>query len=209
THNFSPTLTNEFVYGAGRGGVTIAPADDKATRSATGVSTPMLYPDANITGVTAVNTSVFGPFDQRFVINNFIDNLTKVSGQHTFKFGVYYQRASNKSNSQTNVEANIDFSASATNPLNSGYPFANALLGVYSSYTQASAKPVASYYYYDLSGYAQDTWKVNPRLTLDLGFRLSHYEPYYNSIGDGAYFDPSLYNPANAPRLYRPVCVAL
>jgi Carboxypeptidase regulatory-like domain/TonB-dependent Receptor Plug Domain len=222
SHIFSPTLTNEFVYGAGRGGVTIAPADDKATRAATGVNTPMLFPDANtgslipslafggIASVPAVvNTSVFGPFDQRFVINNFIDNLTKVSGKHTFKFGLYYQRASNQSNSQTNVEANIDFANSATNPLNTGYPFANALLGVYTGYTQASSKPVASYYYYDLSGYAQDTWKVVPNLTLDLGFRLSHYEPYYNRIGEGAYFDPSLYSSAKAPRIYRPVCVAL
>jgi outer membrane receptor protein involved in Fe transport len=155
-----------------------------------------------------VGTSVFGPFDQKFVINNFIDNVTKVSGKHTLKAGVYYQRASNRSNSQTNVEANIDFTSSASNPLNSGYPFANALLGVYTSYTQASAKPEASYYYYDLSGYIQDTWKVKPNLTLDLGLRLSHYEPYYNSIGDGAYFDPSLYDASKAPRLFRPVCIA-
>jgi len=42
---------------------------------------------------------------------------------------------------------------------------------------------------------------------LDLGVRVSHYEPYYNSTGDGAYFDPTLFNAANAPRLYRGVCV--
>jgi len=222
THVFSPTITNEFVYGAGRGGVTIAPVGDAATRATSGVNTPMLFPDANTGGLIPslafggiasvpgiVNTSVFGPFDQKFVINNFIDNLTKVSGKHTFKFGAYYQRASNQSNSQTNVEANIDFANSASNPLNTGYPFANALLGVYTGYTQASSKPVASYFYYDLSGYAQDTWKIVPRLTLDLGFRLSHYEPYYNRLGDGAYFDPTLYDPAKAPRLYHPVCVAL
>ncbi len=231
THVFSPSLTNEFVYGAGRGGVLIAPSDDRATRAATSINTPLLFPDANtgnlipsvtfggIASITTnaanpaasgtVGTSVFGPFDQKFVINNFIDNLTKVHGRHILKAGVYYQRASNSSNSQTNVEANIDFTSSASNPLNSGYPFANALLGVYSSYTQASSKPVASYYYYDLSGYIQDTWKATSRLTLDLGLRLSHFEPYYNSIGDGAYFDPSLYDPSKAPRLFRPVCVAL
>ncbi|MEO7190211.1 MAG: carboxypeptidase regulatory-like domain-containing protein [Vicinamibacterales bacterium] len=217
----SSTLFNEFVFGAGRGGVTIAPADDKATRAVTGVNTPMLFPEANVGNLipslafngiasvpTVVNTSVFGPFVQRFVINNFIDNLTKVAGNHTFKVGVYYQRASNRSNSQTNVESNLDFSSLASNPLNTGYPFANALLGVYTGYTQASSKPVASYYYYDLSAYGQDTWKVAHNLTLDLGFRLSHYEPYYNSIGQGAYFDPTLYDPARAPRLYRAVCVA-
>jgi len=230
THIFTPTLTNEFIYGAGRGGVLIAPADDRATRASTSINTPLLFPEANtgnlipslafggIASITTnaanpaasgtVGTSVFGPFDQKFVINNFIDNVTKVSGKHTLKAGVYYQRASNRSNSQTNVEANIDFTSTASNPLNSGYPFANALLGVYTSYTQASAKPEASYYYYDLSGYIQDTWKVKPNLTLDLGLRLSHYEPYYNSIGDGAYFDPSLYSASKAPRLFRPVCIA-
>jgi len=55
----------------------------------TGINTPMLYPTANeanlipsinlggIASVGAVaNTSVFGTFDQRFVINQFMDNLT-------------------------------------------------------------------------------------------------------------------------------------
>jgi hypothetical protein len=227
THIFSPTLVNEFIYGAGRGGVDIAPSDDKATRSVTGINTPLLFPDANaanlipsltfggIASITTganggpVNTSVFGPFNQRFVIDNFIDNLTKSAGKHTLKAGLYYQRASNASNSQTNVQSNIDFTATGTNPLNTGYPFANTLLGVYSSYTQASAKPNGKYAYYDLSGYIQDTYKPNSKTTLDLGLRLSHYDPYYNASGPGAYFNPALYSAANAPRLYRGVCVAL
>ena len=227
THIFSPTLVNEFIYGAGRGGVDIAPSDDKATRSVTGINTPLLFPDANaanlipsltfggIASITTganggpVNTSVFGPFNQRFVIDNFIDNLTKSAGKHTLKAGLYYQRASNASNSQTNVQSNIDFTATGTNPLNTGYPFANALLGVYTSYTQASAKPDGKYAYYDLSGYIQDTYKPNSKTTLDLGLRLSHYDPYYNASGPGAYFNPALYNAAKAPRLYRGVCVAL
>jgi hypothetical protein len=221
SHIFSPTLVNEFIYGAGRGGVDIAPSDDKATRSVTGINTPLLFPDANtanlipsltfggIASITtganggAVNTSVFGPFNQKFVIDNFIDNITKLAGKHTFKAGLYYQRASNASNSQTNVQSNIDFTATGTNPLNTGYPFANALLGVYSSYTQASAKPNGKYFYYDLSGYIQDTFKPNAKTTLDLGLRLSHYDPYYNAAGPGAYFNPALYS-----RLRRRACIA-
>ena len=143
------------------------------------------------------------------MIDNFIDNLTKLAGKHTLKAGLYYQRASNASNSQTNVQSNIDFTSTGSNPLNTGYPFANALLGVYTSYTQASSKPEASYFYYDLSGYLQDTWKPNARTTLDLGVRLSHFDPYYNDTGDGAYFNPALYSAAKAPRLYRGTCVAL
>ena len=88
---------------------------------------------------SVANTSVFGTFDQRFSIWHAMDNLTKVTGKHVFKFGFYYQSASNASNSQTNVESNLDFQNNSSNPLNTGDPFSNALLGVYFTYTQASA----------------------------------------------------------------------
>ena len=220
TKNFGATLINEFTYGAGRGGVTIAPSDDKASRSVTGISTPLLYPDANTTNLipslnfgavansaATANTSVFGPFVQKFVINNFIDNLTKVKGNHTLKFGVYYQRASNASNSQNAVQSNLNFQNNGQNPLNTGYGFANAVLGVYDSYTQASVKLPQSFFYTDLSFYVQDNWKVTRRLTLDLGMRFSHYNPYVNRVGEESYFDPKLFDPSKAMRLYRPICV--
>ncbi len=221
TNNITPTWVNEFIFGAGRGGVTIAPKDDRATRSATGINTPLLYPDANtsnlipslvfggIPSATPATTSVFGSFDQRFSIWHAMDNVTKVKGNHVFKFGFYYQSASNASNSQTHVEGDIDFTNSASNPLNTGNPFANALLGVYTSYRQDNAKPLGDYIYHDVSWYAQDTWKIHPRVTLDLGMRFSWYQPVYNraGAGDGAFFNPSLFDAANAARIYRPVCV--
>jgi outer membrane receptor protein involved in Fe transport len=222
TKSFGPTVVNEFVFGIGRGGVTIAPEGDAATRTAAGINTPMLYPTANVANLipsltfggiasvgTAVSTSVFGPFEQRFLIWQVMDNLTKVHGGHEFKVGFYFQSGSNASNNQTHVESDIDFTTNASNPLNSGNPFSNALLGVYNSFTQANAKPYQNYLYHDLSGYAQDTWKVNRHLTLDLGVRFSWYQPVYNTAGDGAYFNPSAFVAAQAMRLYRPVCVGV
>jgi hypothetical protein len=220
TKNFGPTVVNEFVFGVGRGGVTIAPQGDVATRATTGINTPMLYPTANTTGLipslsfgsiasagSTPNTSVFGPFEQRFLIWQIMDNLTKVHGAHVFKFGFYFQSASNASNNQTHVQSDLDFSNNASNGLNTGYGFANALLGVYTSYSQANGKPYQNYLYHDVSFYAQDTWKVNKHLTLDLGIRFSWYQPVHNTAGDGAYFDPAAYDPAKAARLYRPICV--
>jgi hypothetical protein len=219
TSNLAPTVINEFIFGAGRGGVTIAPAGDKATRTVSGIDTPLLYPGANTSNLipslnfggipssTTANTSVFGSFDQRFSIWHAMDNLTKVHGNHVFKFGFYYQSASNASNSQTHVESDLDFTNTASNPLNTGDPFANALLGVYTSYRQDNAKPYADYTYHDVSWYLQDTWKVRPGLTVDYGIRFSWYQPVYNRAGDGAFFNPALFNPATAPRIYRPVCV--
>jgi hypothetical protein len=220
TKNFGPTWVNEFVFGIGRGGVTIAPEGDAATRATSGIDTPMLYPAANAAGLipsltfggiasigTTVSTSVFGPFQQRFLIWQIMDNLTKVHGSHVFKLGFYFQSASNASNNQTHVQSDIDFTTNASNPLNTGNPFSNALLGVYNSYTQANAKPYQNYLYHDVSWYAQDTWKVNKHLTLDLGVRFSWYQPVYNTAGDGAYFNPTAFDPTKAERLYRPVCV--
>jgi hypothetical protein len=230
-HNFSSTLTNEFTFGAGRGGVSIAPADDRVSRSVTGIATPLIFPDANsgdfipalgFNGIANVpnacaanssapcvaNVNIGGTaFSQRFTINTFTNSLTKTAGNHTIKGGLYYQRAANASNSQSPVESNISFANEASNPLNTGYPFANALLGVYTQYFQASRKVEQDYFYQDVSGYVQDTWKVSPRLTLDLGVRLSYYEPFHNNAGPESFFSPELFDPSRAMRLYRPVCV--
>jgi hypothetical protein len=220
THNFGPTWVNEFIYGVGLGGVTIGPQGNAATRATTGINTPLLYPDANTSGLipsltfggiasvpTTVSTSVFGTFVQNFTIYQATDNLSKVWGKHLFKVGIYFQSASNNSNSQNHVESDLDFTNNATNPLNTGDPFANALLGVYTNYTQASAKVYAAYDYKEVSGYIQDTWKIHPRVTLDLGVRLSWLQPVQNTAGPESYFNPSAWQASMAPRLYRPVCV--
>ena len=110
THTFSPTLINEFVYGLGRGGVFIGPVDlTTSTRASswrehaaplpaaptptTSMPSVRFLGIANqacpATGVANCATPVTDfngtPFDQKFVINNFMDNLTKWSGRHTLQ----------------------------------------------------------------------------------------------------------------------------
>ena len=221
THSFNPTLVNEFVFGAGRGGRDHraggrqGDSHDDRDQYAAPLSRRQ-YPQSDPKHHAgrhrqrcqpSEHTMVFGTFDQRFVINNFLDNLTKVRGNHTLKFGFFYQRASNESNSQNRVQSDIDFSNNASNPLNTGYPFSNALLGIYSSYTQANTKVLQSYFYQDISGYIQDTWKLTPRVTLDLGMRFSYYEPYHNIVGPESIFNSGLFDPDKAPRIFRPACV--
>jgi hypothetical protein len=208
------------MFGVGRGGVTIAPQDDKATRTAAGIDTPLLFPNANTANLipsltfggigsvgAVVNTNVFGTFDQRFLIWQTMNNFTKVAGRHVYKTGFYFQSASNASNSQNRVQSDLDFTANNQNPLNSGYPFSNALLGVYTNYSQASTKINQNNLYHDVSWFVQDSWKAAPGLTLDLGLRMSWYQPVYNTAGDASFFDAALFKAADAQRIYRPVCV--
>src|SRR4026209_196852 len=66
-------------------------------------------------------------------------SLTKVAGQHTFK-GCFYNTHSWKAQQQ-NAGATFgtdNFSNSTANPLDSTYPYANALLGIVTSFTQLS-----------------------------------------------------------------------
>jgi len=83
-----------------------------------------LYPNADPQGVipslsfggvanqTFANTAFNGtPFDQKFMINNFMNNTTKVLGKHSLKAGVYYQRANNKRTSFGPVQSNLAFGA--------------------------------------------------------------------------------------------------
>jgi hypothetical protein len=230
THTFSPTLVNELTYGLGRGGVFIGPVDlDEVRRSTLGVDTPLLFPNADPEGVipsvrflgianqtcpttgvancaTAVTDFNGTPFDQTFMIHNFMNNVTRVQGSHRFKAGLYYQRANNRRTSFGPVQSNLVFGDS--NPQNTGHPFANALLGLFDTYTQAEQKITSNYLYQDLSAFLQDTWKVTGRLTLDYGLRVSYYQPIHDQEERLGFFNPDLFDPARAVRLYRPVCVA-
>jgi Carboxypeptidase regulatory-like domain/TonB-dependent Receptor Plug Domain len=230
TYNITPTLVNEFNYAPSYGAVFIKMDGEAGLRGGTGINTPLLFPDANVggaipsfsydtniagatgfSGITYADMNIFGsPFNQHFVIHNFIDNLTKVAGNHTIKTGFYWQIGHNKRSSFSPVQSNIEFNfgtADASNSLNTGYPFANALVGNYFQYQQASAQLQNDFVYNNIEGYIQDTWKVTPRLTLDYGLRLSYYQPMYDKEGQFANFDSKLFDPSKAVRLYFPVCI--
>jgi hypothetical protein len=90
------------------------------------------------------------------------------------------------------------------NPLDTGYGYANALLGVFNQFTQVQNHINGQYRYWNIEQYVQDAWKVTPRLTLDYGIRASWYQPQYDAGLQSATFDTARWDPAQAPRLYQP-----
>src|SRR5262249_6452440 len=105
------------------------------------------------------------------------------------------------------TDGDINFNNDPNNPLNTGHPYSNALLGVYNNYTQANNFVKGLYRYWNVEGYVQDNWKVTRKLTLDYGLRISWYEPQYATRLETGSFPPTQYERAKAVRLYSPVCL--
>jgi hypothetical protein len=225
----SPTLTNEFQFGYTVNGIPgSAPvAGSPYYRSVSGINIPLLYPDANISGVipnfnfgtpngsagtctqfTSVVTPVTcfagTPYANRNPVYNYIDNLTKVWGAHTIKAGFYYEFATKTENAFKPYNGSIDFARDSNNPGDTNWGFSNALLGNFTSYQQINKDPLPNYTYSNIEFYGQDTWKISSKLTVNYGLRIAFIRPFHDSLGLMSNFDYSKYDPAQAVVFYQP-----
>ncbi len=232
TTTINPTSTNEVTYGQAHHHVTVLPSNlADVTRAGTGLTganaLPTPYtpyadwiPQFRFDG-TKINSGpsmrtagnildmsqgggAFSPFDSIHTILEIADNYTKVWNKHLIKAGIYMQRARKDQSVYAQTGGAFDFGDSSTNPYDTGFGFANAAAGVYTAFTQASNYLMGQYRYTNLEMYAQDSWKVTRRLTLDLGLRAYLDQPTFEQNMLTSTFSPSAYTSANAVRLLWP-----
>jgi hypothetical protein len=214
-YTFSPTLVNELNLGTAGWNESqlYNQADlDKALLDPNGYNIPALYPGVNplnlLPSVTfgLTNSANFG-WDSRFPMGNKVrsysatDNVTKIIGSHTLKFGVDAQTDSYLQANHNRV-GNFSYARDVNNPNDSNYAYSNTLLGNFDTMTEVTAlvnyKPRTNAFEW----YGQDQWKLNSKLTLDYGMRFSWALAQRLSAGNN--FAPSLYKTSDAPRLYQP-----
>jgi hypothetical protein len=147
-----------------------------------------------------------GPFTNKNKTYDVIVNLTKVLGAHTAKAGVYFQHSSKPQAAFASWNGNVNFIDNANNPYDSGYSYANAALGIFNSYQQASTYALPKWEYKNFEFFAQDNWKVG-RLTLDYGMRFYYMTPQWDTTKQASTFLPDEYNASAAAQLYQPVCI--
>ena len=134
-------------------------------------------------------------------------SLTKVTGRHTIKGG-FYNTHSFKAQQRQGWAGTITFANDTSNPLDTGFGFSNAAIGVFSSYNQFSRYVEGSFVYNNTEGFIQDNWKVNGKLALDYGVRFVHQQPQYDELGQASNFLPNEWNASQAPVLYLAGCAA-
>jgi hypothetical protein len=182
---------------------------------------PLLYPGAvqedyiptlNFVG-GRVGTSAgafltyYGPFRNENTTYDALVNLTRMRGSHSLKAGLYFQHSGKAQGDFASHNSTISFVDSSGSPYDTGFGYANAVIGVFSTYTQASKYAMPEWVYDNFEWYVQDNWKAGRRLTLDYGVRFYYLTPQWDQTLQASTFLPDRWSAAAAPRLYYPVCI--
>ncbi len=109
------------------------------------------------------------------------DGFSKLVGRHTLKFGGEFRYLQVNERNLASQDGAFVFDGTVT-----GVDFADYLIGAPTGagggYTQAALQLLDSRTRYG-GAYAQDTWKVTPNLTLNLGLRWEVSMPWYDTQG--------------------------
>lgn len=167
TYVFTPNVVNQARFGFSRLRVTSVP-EEPFTAAQFGINSPLrsLFPGMPTLTVTGLFTLGSSPFaDQSSRINAFTygDTLSIVHGNHRLRLGGEYRRS----------QVNFYFNAFSRGQLIFAN-FNNFLIGNGVSIIGSGVFDRALRVN-DLSGFVQDDWKVNDRLTLNLGVRYDFY----------------------------------
>jgi Carboxypeptidase regulatory-like domain len=209
-HVFSPTLINEFRFG-------VAHYRNKAQQTDYGTSdsTNLGIPGINISdfnsglvgiGISSFTSPLVGysaslPWDRAEANIDLVNNVTKISGNHTFTFGFdmrrirdellqtqtysargFYQFGASQTNCAGSCQLPNGTTTSATTP-NSITSWANSLASFLLDMPQAGSTgrdfsgtfPTFRQWYF--FPYVSDRWQVSKKLTIDFGLRWELYPP--------------------------------
>jgi hypothetical protein len=129
------------------------------------------------------------------------DDFSWQHGRHAFKFGGQFMEYNKTQTSFATTQGEFTFNGLFTaSPTGAGgNAFADFLLGYASGYNEAMNQTAGVWHDQTYAFYAQDNWRVNNRLTVNLGIRWEGLPHTYEVDNNMANFYPNLYNPANAP----------
>ncbi|MFN7928782.1 MAG: carboxypeptidase regulatory-like domain-containing protein [Blastocatellia bacterium] len=219
TKTWSPTWISETLVAGSRDQVYIYvdQRGDRYKRSNYGINYPYIFSSPKeiqdkiptVDGLDIFGSLDGGPYPSSskgpiYQLNN---NWTNIRGNHTIKFGGYFERAGQNDFDQINVSGTpggtnnqngrFVFSNSATDG-KTGVAAANAALGLFDTYAEIGDRSYTPYRGHMFEWFAQDSWKATPKLRLEAGLRHSIIQPYYSLWGNMVVFDSKYYDPSKA-----------
>lgn len=129
---------------------------DGFPRASSSVSLQLSTGAGSVSSANLTQGNAVGTVQRQF---NIVENLSIVAGNHTLRFGGDFRRLQPKIDTR---QVSINYVWNTVASRASGIPTSISLQGF---------QPVTDFYVDNLSLYAQDTWRVSPRLTLTMGLR--------------------------------------
>jgi hypothetical protein len=220
TRTFSPTLVSESLFSWSfdhpHSGLGDSLDPDKIDRTKVGLGAlPSFFQTENGNILPQIDPGgVYPGFNfNRFPVFaranewQYSSTWTWTRGAHIMKFGGMYIRNTKAEIDGSQEKGVFNFGVNTASDFDTGYSPANMVTGALNQFRQVSNIMQKNSLYQDVHFFAQDTWKITPRLTLDFGLRASHMPTEFNRYPDqtlDAVFLPSRWDPAKAPRLYVP-----
>jgi hypothetical protein len=201
-YTISPSLVNEtsFNYNGNRiailpVGLISAPSDFTFNRFFTGPNVDNRIPNIALSKQTGMNFQVnWQPWNNKADDYQIRDDVSWTKGRHQLRMGGSWALYKKTQDWFKNTQGNFGFDASFT-----GYDFSDYLLGLGQDYNEDAIKSAGQWNNVSWAGYIQDNYRVNNRLTLNLGLRWDGIPHTYEASKNMANFYPGLYNSANAP----------
>jgi Carboxypeptidase regulatory-like domain len=138
-------------------------------------------------------------------------NLTHTRGTHTFKMGIMRENEFNGQARSGIFAGEFNFAHNNIDAGSTQYPYANAYIGHVLDYTEELGRVPDYRIQNTLAWFIQDTWKMKPTLTFDIGLRMYKWSPPYSGSGEASAFSFERFDPSwggRAPVLYDPILVS-
>ena len=193
THDFSPTLVLNLGFGTSRDVDVRIPTSYGSNPTQTikiGTVSAPYTPQLVVTGFTSLGTasgSISKTYSNGF---NYFGSVTKVLGPHTVKVGASFRKDQlNIFNPAVQAAGTYSFTGEITSPNSTAGTATNALadflLGSVKTSSYGLPQPADGRRNYNVGAYAQDDYKVNQKVLLNLGIRYEYESPM--TIADSRY----------------------
>ena len=208
TYTISPTLLNEIAFnyngnrinivpfpGAGLSSLSL-PSGYNSTNSRlfSGPNNLNRIPNIDLNGSTGTKFEVSNwPWSNKADDYQLRDDVSLTKGAHQLKFGGSWALYKKIQDLFGVTQGAFNFDGTYT-----GNDFADFLLGDAKAYTELGVQDKGLWNNVSWAAYIQDNWRVNRKLTLNLGVRWDGVPHTYEANNRMGNFYPSLYNPANA-----------
>ena len=224
THTFGSSVVNEFRMGYVRSFLGYQPPFGSVPLSENlgipNANTSALLGGGALIGNSGNQISYTGDYGDYFVPEDtyqIADNVSWVKGRHTFKFGanIIWRQV----NFFNPIAGKGFFQANSGEPWSTGYEQSDLIAGWINQYQVGPASGMFHTRSWENGFYAQDDYRVNSRLTLNLGLRydlytwptetnnrMANFDATTGQIllaGQGGVSDSTLHNPKHnfAPRI--------